>query len=70
MGASFYLGGDAINGYVRAGHYFLGMHSNGPFTDVSRAIFTYSLWHGFSVIVFGLFFIAVGLWQHFRPAQP
>jgi hypothetical protein len=67
---AIYLGGDAINGYARAGHYFLGAHSNGPFTEVSHAIFTYSLWHALSVIASGLFFMGVALRQHFRRAQP
>jgi hypothetical protein len=67
---AFYLGGDAVNGYARAGHYFLGAHSKGPFTEVSGSIFTYSLWHTFSVIGSLLFFLIVGIWQRFRPAQP
>lgn len=68
--AAVYLGGDAINGYSQAGHYFLGAHSKGPFTEVSHSVFTYSLWHASSVIVFGLFFMGVGLRQHFGRIQP
>lgn len=38
-----YLGGDALNGYVRAGHYFLCAH--GQCVETSRAIWRYSYWH-------------------------
>ncbi|MGH8201160.1 MAG: hypothetical protein ACREVO_12505 [Steroidobacteraceae bacterium] len=38
-----YLGGDAMNGYVRAGHYFLCAHSQ--CVETSRAIWRYSYWH-------------------------
>ena len=43
------LGGDAVNGYASGGHYFLGLHSNGPYREVSGAVFRYSQWHLFSV---------------------
>jgi hypothetical protein len=46
---SLYLGGDALNGYARGGHYFLCSH--GRYTDVSEAVWTYSHWHAISVIV-------------------
>lgn len=39
----FYLGGDALNGYVRGGHYFLCAHSQ--CVETSRAIWRYSYWH-------------------------
>jgi hypothetical protein len=41
--AATYLGGDAINGHVIEGHYFLGY--KGRFTEVSRPIYLYSRWH-------------------------
>ena len=44
-----YLGGDALNGYAKDGHYFLGSH--GAYTEVSRFVWTYSYWHTISVIV-------------------
>ena len=44
-----YLGGDALNGYARDGHYFLCSH--GRYTEVSDAVWTYSRWHAISVIV-------------------
>jgi len=44
-----FLGGDAVAGHMAAGHYFLGYH--GKMTEVSRAVFQYSLWHSLSVVV-------------------
>jgi len=43
------IGGDAINGHEAGGHYFLAAH--GGVTEVSRELFTYSLWHARSVFV-------------------
>ncbi|HEY1890117.1 MAG TPA: hypothetical protein VGG63_06905 [Steroidobacteraceae bacterium] len=43
MAGLLYLGGDAMNGYVRAGHYFLCAHSQ--CVETSRAIWRYSYWH-------------------------
>jgi hypothetical protein len=37
------LGGDALNGYSKAGHYFLANH--GKFTEVSALTFAYSFLH-------------------------
>ncbi len=36
-------GGDAVNGKIVDGKYFLGNH--GQFTETSKAFYTYSLWH-------------------------
>jgi hypothetical protein len=58
VAGSFYLGGDAFNGYRKAGHYFLGMHSNGPFTEVSRSVFLFSEWHA-SVLIVTVAFVLV-----------
>jgi hypothetical protein len=41
------LGGDAINGYARDGHYFLSSH--GSCTEVSPAVWHYSYFHTISV---------------------
>ncbi|HTT04564.1 MAG TPA: hypothetical protein VMF64_04695 [Steroidobacteraceae bacterium] len=43
-----YLHGDALNGHVAAGHYFLSWH--GTDTEVSRAVFTYSRDHAISML--------------------
>ena len=50
---SIYLGGDALNGYTKDGHYFVSSH--GWHTEVSRAVWIYSYCHAISVFVtFGL----------------
>jgi len=67
---TFYLGGDALNGHVRDGHYFLGLHSNGPFTEVSPAVFSYSKWHAFTVIASIGFVLAAELWRRGRRSGP
>jgi hypothetical protein len=43
------IGGDAINGKTVGGHFYLASH--GKLTEVSEAVFTYSRWHVFSLIV-------------------
>lgn len=50
-----YLGGDALNGKVENGHYYLfgyiyHLHSKGH-TEVTEAVFTYSKWHCYSLLV-------------------
>src|SRR5438270_12793528 len=46
---SQYLGGSAANGFVRAGHYYLGEH--GKYTEVSHAMFRYSQIHEYTLFV-------------------
>ena len=43
-----YLGGDALNGYARAGHYFLCAH--GGCTEVTPSVWNYSYWHAVTAI--------------------
>jgi hypothetical protein len=43
------LGGDAINGMVKDGHYYLAEH--GRYTEVTEAVFNYSRHHAYSVFV-------------------
>jgi hypothetical protein len=51
------LGGDALNGKVVNGHYFLNSH--GRHTEVTRATYSYSWWHGASLTAsFVLFAVA------------
>jgi hypothetical protein len=45
---SVVLGGDAINGYAQAGHYFLCAH--GGCTEVTQSIWKYSYWHTISAM--------------------
>lgn len=40
---AFESGGDAVNGKIMGGHFYLA--ENGKLTEVSEALFTYSLWH-------------------------
>ena len=44
-----HLGGDALNGKVENGRYFLSNH--GRLTEVSADVFSYSRWHAESVFV-------------------
>lgn len=48
VGASLYLGGDALNGYTKLGLYFLCAH--GHCTEVSSSIWHYSYWHAASAL--------------------
>jgi hypothetical protein len=57
---SLRLGGDAVNGKIENGHYFLASH--GHYTEVSGQVFAYSRWHTYSVflthsLMFGAAFI-------------
>ncbi|HEX4737354.1 MAG TPA: hypothetical protein VH331_07320 [Allosphingosinicella sp.] len=62
---TFWLGGDALNGAVRGGHYFLGMHRH--FRQVSHATWLYSLLHEISV--FALFVLAFAARQDAREQE-
>ncbi len=56
--------GDAGNGKIASGHYFLASHAG--LTEVSAAVFTYSQWHSRSLFVtHPLGMIAIG-WISFR----
>jgi hypothetical protein len=46
---ALHLGGDAINGGVIDGRYFLSNH--GHLTEVTQDVFTYSKWHALSLFV-------------------
>ncbi len=53
-GAS-YFGGDAINGKVEDGHFYLyGMRTdrqgNKVYTEVSERVFSYSRWHAYCLV--------------------
>ena len=55
--AGFVLGGDAGNGRVENGHYYLNFH--GTYTEVSKTVYAYSWWHSFSLpFTFVLFAVA------------
>jgi hypothetical protein len=48
IGGSTYLGGDALNGYIQAGHHFLCAH--GHCTEVSASTWHYSYWHAVTAL--------------------
>jgi hypothetical protein len=55
---ALYLDGDAVNGKIDDGHFYLGSH--GRYTEVSVRIFAYSRWHTYSVwLTHSLAFVAV-----------
>jgi hypothetical protein len=49
VAGAFVLGGDAANGKIAGGHFYLAEH--GKLTEVSEAVYTYSLWHVRSVFL-------------------
>ena len=62
------LGGDAGNGKVVDARHFLNSH--GAYTEVSRAVFTYSLWHARSLVVTTpLAGLAAMVWYGTMPAD-
>lgn len=52
------IGGDAVNGRAEAGRFYLGSH--GHYTEVSRAVFTYSKLHTYAVWANYLLFFTYG----------
>jgi hypothetical protein len=58
--AAVCLGGDAANGKMYHGHYYLMSH--GIYTEVSKAIFNYSKWHLRSVMITHPSALLAGLW--------
>jgi|HubBroStandDraft_6_1064221.scaffolds.fasta_scaffold1124413_1 hypothetical protein len=58
----FYFGGDAWNGKAEAGRYFLWGYHNGTkgYIEVSQAVFDYSKWHVYSVVVIWTLMLLVG----------
>lgn len=54
------LGGDAVNGYERGGHYFLASH--GTYTEVTQAVWTWSRIHTISMIVLFLIGFVAMAW--------
>jgi hypothetical protein len=46
---SIFIGGDAINGHILDGYYFVCMHDRCH--EVAKAVFEYSRWHAISLFV-------------------
>ncbi len=58
--AAVYLGGDALNGYVRDLHYFVCAH--GSCHEVTHSIWKYSYWHATSALAgIALIFIEIAI---------
>jgi purine-cytosine permease-like protein len=57
-----YLGGDAVNGKIQSGHFFLMSH--GGYTEVSQAVFDYSRWHVYSTWVTHPLGLAAAYWYY------
>lgn len=53
MAATVYFGGDAWNGKIEGGTHFLWGYHNGTkgYHEVSKAVFEYSRWHVYSIMV-------------------
>ncbi len=60
VGISVYLGGDAVNGTIRNGHYYLMSH--GRYTEVSQDVFDYSRWHTYSLWITHPLAFAFAFW--------
>jgi len=57
------LGGDAVNGTINNGRYYLMSH--GRYTEVTKAVFDYSKWHVHSLMVTHPLGLLAGYW-YFR----
>ncbi len=53
LAGAFYLGGDAVNGKIEAGRYYVWGYHHGTkgYAEVSHVAFDYSKWHAYSVMV-------------------
>lgn len=69
---SLAIGGDAMAGYEKQGHYYVSDH--GHETEVSQGVWTYSLWHARSIVAthtigFVTFLAIAGTWAQQRHAD-
>ncbi len=53
LAGALYFGGDAVDGKVEAGRYYLYGYHHGTkgYIEVSQAVFNYSKWHAYSLMV-------------------
>jgi hypothetical protein len=56
------IGGDALNGKIEAGHYYLREH--GRYTEVSAAVFQYSRIHALSLFVTHPLAMVAAIWRY------
>jgi hypothetical protein len=65
---AIHLGGDAVNGGMRNGHYYLMSH--GRYTEVSEPVFNYSRWHTYALwITHPLGLAAAWIYSRMRRAR-
>jgi hypothetical protein len=73
LAGALYLGGDAVNGKIENGKYYLWGYSyhegTKGYTEVSQAIFDYSRWHVYSVMTTSPLMILAGLVYKRTPAE-
>jgi hypothetical protein len=62
IGAS-YLGGDAVNGKIDGGRYYIYGPYRGmkAYHEVSQAVFDYSRWHAYSLMIIWPLMIVLGI---------
>lgn len=60
---AFYLGGDAVNGKIVGGRYYLygPYHGMKAYHEVSQAVFDYSRWHAYSLMIIWPLMIVFGI---------
>jgi hypothetical protein len=74
LAATFYIGGDAVNGKVENGKYYVWgyrYHDGAKgFTQVSRGVFEYSRWHVYSVwVTWSAMIVGTVLYKRLRIAD-
>jgi hypothetical protein len=65
---TLFIGGDAINGQITGGHYYLSDH--GKLTEVSQPIYIYSYIHAASTIILMLSAVLLSLWKTYIRRKP
>jgi len=68
VAVAWYLGGDAVNGKMERGRYYLfgvrGENGWKVYTEVSEPVFTYSKWHAYSIFLTWPLLMAGGIVSH------
>jgi len=64
LAGSAYIGGNALNGYVQSGAYFVCLHSHVSCVQVSATVWRYSYWQTLlTIALFVVVIIATGLFM-------
>jgi len=65
LAGTFYLGGDAVNGKIENGKYYVWGYSfhdgRKDYHEVSKSVFDYSRWHVYSTIALWTLMLAAGI---------